>query len=323
MLPLLKFEPLLKRIRWGGRRLGTVLNKKIGPGSDYAESWEVADLADGQSIVSGGPFHGRTLSSMIDEHGDEIFGETHGPRQFPVLVKFLDANDWLSLQVHPDNQRAKSWSPSDNGKTEAWVIVDALPGSRICAGLKQGVTEADIRDRLKAGQIEDLLHIIPVAAGDCFFIPAGTVHAIGPGILLAEVQQQSNLTFRLHDWGRVDAAGNSRPVHLEESLACIDFETGPVSAAEPRVIRNGVHAWEELIRCDYFVVCRHQSERPFSVSTQGHFRILMTLEGSGEVLAETGRCAVSRGQTILLPASLQDVQIIPETPMTLLEISCP
>ncbi len=323
MLPPLTFEPLLKRIRWGGRRLGTLLGKPIDRETDYAESWEIADHAEGQSRVADGPFEGITLSELMQAHGPELLGRQAGLKQFPLLIKFLDANDWLSLQVHPDDRLAKRYSPSENGKTEAWVIIDAQPDSRICAGLKEGVTEVELRESLKTGMTEELLHFVSVAAGDCLFIPAGTVHAIGPGIVLAEVQQQSNLTFRLHDWGRVDSNGKPRTIHVAESLACTNFARGPVSPVQPVIMRDSSHSFEELIRCDYFVIRRHQSGDSFRMPDDDRFRILMALEGEGSIETTAGIAAFSKGATVLVPACSRDIRIVPSRRLNLLEISHP
>ena len=162
MLSPLIFEPLLKRIRWGGQRLGSHLQKSIGEENDYAESWEVADHGSDQSRIIGGPLSGTTLRQLLQSHPHELLGAQAGLTQFPLLIKFLDANDWLSLQVHPDDELARRFDPHENGKSEAWVILDALPESRICAGLKSGVDAAALRAGLQSGHIEDLLHMIPV-----------------------------------------------------------------------------------------------------------------------------------------------------------------
>jgi len=323
MLPPLVFEPLLKRIRWGGRRLGTQLQKSIGEESDYAESWEIADHGADQSRVLTGPLAGTTLRNLMQTHPRELLGDQAGITQFPLLIKFLDANDWLSLQVHPDDTLARQFDPHENGKTEAWVILDAKPESRICAGLKLGVTPENLRQGLQTGEIEELLHLIPVKPGDCLFIPAGTVHALGPGILLAEVQQQSNLTFRLHDWGRVDANGQPRPIHIEQSLLCTDFTRGPVDPVKPVSQSYHAHKSEELVRCDYFVIHRHRGVEPFVISASDRFRILMFLEGTATVEIPGGAVTATVGTTVLIPAESQLIAITPDSNIQLLEIMYP
>ncbi|MBS0265706.1 MAG: class I mannose-6-phosphate isomerase, partial [Planctomycetes bacterium] len=215
----LKFTPLLKRIRWGGRRLGELLGKALGNESDYAESWEICDHGVDQSRVASGPFAGLTLQELVQQQGHQLFGPGCIETQFPLLIKFLDANDRLSVQVHPNDEQAHAFLPWERGKTEAWVILSADPGSCVYAGLKSGVTRESLMQALQAGSVEECLHKLPVAPGDCIFVPAGTVHAIGEGIVLAEVQQSSNLTFRLFDWNRLGQDGRPRQLHIEESLA--------------------------------------------------------------------------------------------------------
>lgn len=323
MLPPLIFEPLLKRIRWGGRRLGSHLQKPIGEGNDYAESWELADHGSDQSRIIGGPLNGTTLRQLMQSHPHELLGTQAGLTQFPLLTKFLDANDWLSLQVHPDDALARNFDAKENGKTEAWVILDAQPESRICAGLKSGVDAAALREGLQSGNVEGLLHMIPVKAGDCVFVPAGTVHAIGPGILLAEVQQQSNITFRLHDWGRVDANGQPREIHVDQSITCTDFARGPVSPVVPVTLCDQDHVFEELVRCEYFVIRRHTSLQRFEISTSNQFRILMCLNGRAAVKTPGGAQSLRCGITMLIPAEFGIVEIVPQERLQVLEILCP
>ncbi|MFM7057342.1 MAG: type I phosphomannose isomerase catalytic subunit, partial [Planctomycetota bacterium] len=290
---------------------------------DYAESWEIADHADGTSRVADGPLAGLTLPEILQRHPRELLGQHQHLTQFPLLVKFLDANDWLSLQVHPDDQLAKAFNPVENGKTEAWVILQAEPGARICCGLQPGVTPEMLRQALGGCDLEDLLHIYEVHAGDCIYVPAGTVHALGPGMVLAEIQQQSNLTFRLHDWGRTDAHGNPRPVHIPESLACTNFQQGPVAPVIPHSCCDNDHAFEQLVDCSCFTIFRHQSPKSFSLPSDHRFHILISLAGSAHIETETGHTELRFGQTRLLPACSGHVRITPETEITLLDVTCP
>jgi len=322
-LPPLAFTPVLKRIRWGGRKLQTLLGRSLGPESDYAESWEIADHADGTSSVADGPLAGTALPEIIQRYPRELFGRHQHLTQFPLLVKFLDANDWLSLQVHPNDQQAKTYNLNENGKTEAWVILHAEPGARICCGLQPGVTPDMLRGALGGCDLEDLLNIYEVHAGDCIFVPAGTVHALGPGIVLAEIQQQSNLTFRLHDWGRTDANGKPRPIHVTESLACTNFQQGPVSPVIPHSRCDNDHAFEELVDCSCFSIRRHQSTKPFSIHGDDRFHILISLEGAAGIATDTGNTRLHFGQTLLLPACSRGARVTPETKVTLLDVTCP
>lgn len=310
MQPLF-FPPILKRIRWGGRRLGTLLGKPIGPETDYAESWEVVDHGADQSTIPEGELAGWTLKRFVEERGQALFGRHAGRTQFPLLVKFLDANDRLSLQVHPNDAQAKTFDPTENGKTEAWVIVHAEPGSQLYAGLKAGVDRQTLRDCLTGEGLEDCLHKFDVSAGDCVFIPAGTVHAIAEGIVLAEIQQSSDMTFRLHDWGRMGSDGKPRELHIEQGLSCIDFNRGPVSPVIPQKPSGG-SITEELARCEYFVMHRHQSSEPFSIPGDDRFHVLMMLAGNAQFVAEGVHYPMGLGQSVLVPAACSEVQIVPQ-----------
>ena len=321
MTPL-TFEPIIKQIRWGGRRLGSVLGKSIGDAADYAESWEIADHGDDQSVVVNGKFSGCHLSDLVREHGDRLLGEGIPIQQFPLLIKYLDASDWLSLQVHPNDAQAKTYNPNENGKTEAWIIIDAQPGSKICAGLKQGTTPEQFRSHLEAGTVEECLNLYEVHPGDCVFVPAGTVHAIGEGILLAEVQQQSNITFRLHDWGRMGSDGKPRELHIEESMACTDFARGPVGPVVPRVIESD-HLHEELVNEQYFTIHRHRSDSEFEILSNNRFRILMVLDGSAAVRTHNSSHTLTKGATILVPAETPVATVEPVGNVTLLDVTVP
>lgn len=322
MEPLL-FEPLIKQIRWGGRKLGDVLQKSIGSATDYAESWEITDQPSGQSVVAAGPNRGATLSDLLQQFPEQLMGRHQTMQQFPLLIKYLDANDWLSLQVHPNDQQAKQYGPTENGKTEAWVILAAEPDSKIVSGLKAGVTRETFEKHLLAGTVEETLHTIPARVGDCIYVPAGTVHALGPGILLAEVQQQSNLTFRLHDWGRLGSDGQPREIHVKESLECIDFERGPVNPATPVELSNGRHHFEELVRGDYFVIRRHSAIDEFQLKLDDRFRILMLLEGNATIATDSCEAELSKGTTILLPATTPNASVTPNGSIVMLEILHP
>ncbi len=303
----LRFEPLLKRIRWGGRKLGTRLGKTIGPEPDYAESWELVDHGADQSRVSHGPWHGRTLHDLVATESRTLLGRHAGLSQFPLLIKFLDAHDRLSVQVHPNDLQAGSYQAGERGKTEAWVILDAQPGSAVFAGLKPGVTRTDLEAAIRAGTVEACLHRLPVKPGDCVFIPAGTVHAIGEGVLLAEVQQSSDLTFRLFDWNRLGADGQPRPLHIEQSLDCTNFERGPISASVATLesTQGGVRL-EQLAVCPYFNLHRLAGVGLFELATADRCRIwIITAGGVGWHKAGGGLSQASQGTTLLWPAVAQ------------------
>jgi mannose-6-phosphate isomerase len=303
VLPPLPLRPIYRRYLWGGRRFATALGRDLPPGDDFAESWELVDRGDDQSVVAAGPLAGTPLHRLVREHGSELLGR-HAPQQsFPLLFKFLDARHDLSVQVHPDDARAARLPVPDRGKTEAWYVVDADPGSRIYAGLAPGVDATALAAALRSGRCEEVLHSFQPRPGDCLFIPAGTVHAIGAGLLVAEIQQSSDVTYRLHDWNRTDAQGRPRALHVESGLEAVHhFE--PV---EPVRRREG----------DVSTVCRLVTSRYFQLdeiragdgACEWHVggddvcHFLAVLEGSAALEDRWGLDALSPGACLLLPAS--------------------
>ncbi len=214
---------------WGGRRLGTVLGKALPTEDAYGEAWEISDHPSHRSVVAAGTLAGLTLHDLLDQHRSDLLGQGASPTEvFPWLIKYLDAHDWLSVQVHPDEEAVRQLWPGEGSKTEAWFVLDASPDSRIYAGLRPGVDEPALRSALATGTLLACLHQIQPRRGDCMFLPAGTVHAVGGGVLLAEVQQTSDATFRLYDWDRRDAQGRPRTLHIEQALACINWRQGPI-----------------------------------------------------------------------------------------------
>ncbi len=309
----LRFEPILRRLIWGGRRLGTVLHKPIGAGNDFAESWELADYRDAVSVANAGALAGTTLRDLVRHRGREVLGpDPPDAQQFPLLVKFIDAREVLSVQVHPDDEKGKRLA-GDNGKTETWVVVDAEPGSLIYAGLRPGVTREQFGAAIANEQVEPLLHRFPAQPGDCIMIEAGTVHAIGAGVLLAEIQQMSDATFRVFDWGRVGADGRPRELHVQQALESTDFARGPVnpliSAHEPA--GEGKFR-ERLSRCPYFALERWTIARPAVLGSSERFTILMGMAGSAEVRYQGQGARLSFGQTLLLPAAVGPCEIVPD-----------
>ncbi len=307
----LRFKPILRRLIWGGRRLGTVLHKPIGDAADYAESWEISDYHDQVSVVQDGSLAGRTIRELIHTRAEDLLGPAVGPReQFPLLVKFIDAHQNLSVQVHPDDETGRRLA-GDNGKTETSVIVDAEPGSAIYAGLKQGVGRDEFAAAIRAGEVEHLLHRFEPKRGDCILIESGTVHAIGAGVLLAEIQEMSDATFRIYDWGRVGDDGKPRPLHLREAMESIDFERGPVNpikAEAERVAGGGVR--EKLSRSAYFALERLALNEPTTVGQHDRFTILMGLEGSADIGQGGEHVRLEFGQTVLLPAASGPCEIV-------------
>jgi mannose-6-phosphate isomerase len=330
----LKFRPLLKRYLWGGRRLGTVLGKPLGDGNDYAESWEVADHDADQSVVANGSLAGTTLGELVRDRGDELLGR-HAPRsRFPLLFKYLDCQRDLSVQVHPDDAAAARLDPPDLGKTEAWLILDAEPGSRVYAGLRFGFDRIALAREIALGRTELCLKWFEPRVGDCLFIPAGTVHALGAGLLVAEIQQASDTTYRLFDWNRLGPDGQPRPLHVQQALDVIDYSAHVVSPSQPKPT-DQPHV-ERLVACDKFVLDRWRINGQEPLVVGNRFRILSVLEGelfvgSSRALGTRGSTTSDQvsvvsliaGQTLLVPASATELTVAPRGTCVILDMYLP
>jgi mannose-6-phosphate isomerase len=323
---LLRFQPIFRRYLWGGRRLGSLLHKPIGPEIDYAESWEIVDHGADQSVVRGGALAGATLGDLVRTQAVEILGRHAGDRArgcggFPLLIKLLDCNRTLSVQVHPNDDQAAGLTPPDRGKTEAWVVLAAEPGAKIYAGLQQGVKRDALAAALGRGEVESLLHEFEPAVGDCVFIPAGTVHALGGGLVIAEIQQASDTTFRLFDWNRVDADGKPRPLHVEQSLGVIDYDRGPVAPQLPQATDEPGR--ERLVACDKFVLDRVSVDTPRNIGGDDRFHVLAVIAGVVRATNDPLDAPLAVGDTALLPAAAGPVRLTPESQATVLDISLP
>jgi mannose-6-phosphate isomerase len=319
-LPVLQFRPILREYIWGGRRLAE-LGKAIGDGQHYAESWEVVDHGADQSIVVNGQLDGATLHELVVNRGQDLLGRHHPQRQFPLLFKYLDCQRTLSVQVHPNDEQGAKLEPPDLGKTEAWVVLDAEPGSRIYAGLKPGVDRRTLERELARGSCEACLHDFEPRVGDCLLIEAGTVHALGAGLLVAEIQQASNTTFRLFDWNRLDTDGKPRALHIEQSLATIDYGRGPVNPAAPQATTRPYV--EHLVACDKFVLDRWRIDAPQVLDNDDRFHILSVIQGDAILRTSDSQHELRRGDTRLIPACCQDCEVVPQGRAVLLDMYLP
>lgn len=315
------FKPTFRDYIWGGRRLGTVLNKPIPDEGDYAESWEVVDHGEDQSIVANGPEAGKTLGQLVNEFPEDLFGSKTPSATFPLLFKFLDANRDLSIQVHPDDAQGVKLDPPDLGKTEAWYILDAEPGAKVYVGLKEGITQEDLAKAVVENKVIDAMHVLEPQKGDCLFIPATTVHALGKGLLVAEIQQASNTTFRLFDWNRVGADGKPRQLHIQESLDTIDFEKGPVQPQEPQPTSDP--DIERLVTCDKFILDRWEFDDRKSIGSDRSFHIVAVLEGKVRSSHAHLDQALGKGSTFLVPAGCGPLPLRALEPTVLLDMYLP
>jgi mannose-6-phosphate isomerase len=318
-LPLLRFKPILRDYVWGGRRLAE-LGKPLGDGDHHAESWEVVDHGGDQSIVADGPLARQTLHDLVTQHGPALFGRHHPQKQFPLLFKFLDCHQTLSVQVHPNDDQAAKLDPPDLGKTEAWVVLAAEPGSRIYAGLRPGVDRTALQTALESGRCEDCLHHFEPKVGDCLLIKAGTVHALGAGLLVAEIQQASDTTFRLFDWNRADHRGNPRPLHINQALETIDYSRGPVNPVKRQPANSHI---ERLVGCDKFILNRFRLGATRPLANDNRFHILAVIDGNVTIQSNSCRCPLRRGDTLLIPASCERIELAPVGSATVLDAHLP
>ena len=312
MYPI-KFDPVFKNKIWGGRNLKRLFNKNISEGP-VGESWEIASHDNGQSIIKNGTYRGMTIQELIAYQGQLIFGEKAEDEyynKFPLLIKLIDARDNLSVQVHPDDQYASKYEDGESGKTEFWYILNAEPGAKIIYGVKENITKQQFKEAVNNSSINKLLNEIEVKSGDCFYIPAGTVHAIGKGIMIAEIQQNSDMTYRVYDWDRVDDNGNSRELHINKALDVIDFKISDYIKAEELLIKNTDYKLAELINTEYFNVRTVEIYKNYKANTKNNrFYIYMNLGSEVTINYNDGRMKIKKGETVLIPAALGEYEIV-------------
>lgn len=317
----LKFKSIIKDKIWGGTRLKNVLHKNCK--TDKAgESWEISGFPGSVSKVKNGFLAGNSLEELLEVYmgdlaGDGVF-EKFGTL-FPLLIKFIDANDALSVQVHPDDDLGRRLFGS-YGKTEMWYIVEAEKDAEIITGFNQQVNPENYKQHLKDKTLLTILNKETAGAGDVFFLPAGRIHAIGKGILLAEIQQTSDATLRIYDYDRLDENGRSRELHTEKALEAIDFKTYPAYKTQ---YRKDPGQSNNLARCEYFTVNYLELNDPIEKDyiALDSFVIYMCIEGSFTIqYHQNGKEKMVRGETILLPAELKNVSLIPDTTTKILEI---
>jgi mannose-6-phosphate isomerase len=308
MLPLypLRFVPIFKSALWGGRRIADMLPGAPAQGP-ISEAWLVSDVDDNVSSVADGPLAGMSLRELMQTRRADLGLPHHA--NFPLLVKIIDAAQPLSVQVHPNDEQARRLENQPRGKTEAWYVVHAEPGARIYAGFKPGVDREKFMKALAAGRIEDTLHSFEAKAGDCVFLPAGTIHAAGAGLTIFEVQQTSDLTYRLHDWGRVDAkTGRPRELHVDKALECLDFGIGPIhphralfSINDPNSEARGSASTGDMTPlCRHFGLTRSLATVDETFELQ-RCRILFVISGRATLRGSAGEFGLTPGTVWLIP----------------------
>jgi mannose-6-phosphate isomerase len=321
----LRFEPIYQYRLWGGRRLGDLLTEPLPGDGPIGEAWVLSDREDFQSRVADGSLKGCTIAQVLVQFPQQVMGKLAGRfDRFPLLLKFLDALEMLSVQVHPSDAHPDLLPAGETGKTEAWVVLEAGPKSRIYAGLRPGVTEAGLRQAIANGGVADQLAYITPQPGDAVFTPAGTVHALGGDIVVFEVQQNSDVTFRLYDWNHIDATtGKPRGLQVDQALACIDFGERAGGLVAPVLEATTPVKRERLFDCKQFRLSRLQGDAPFAVGAPGAPSVLVCIGGAGQIQQGGAAYAVAKGNVFLLPAAIGACTFQPRGAVTVLEIGIP
>lgn len=318
MYPL-KFEPILKTVVWGGEKIAPYKGIETAQ-SHIGESWELSGVAGNESIVSEGPLKGKSIASLVKEYKGELVGKhvyENTADEFPLLIKFIDAQKDLSIQVHPNDELAAERHNGSKGKTEMWYVVAADPGAHLLAGLKEKITPEEYAAKVADGSITDVLARYDVQPGDVFFLPAGRIHAICSGCFIAEIQQTSDITYRIFDYNRPGLDGKPRQLHTEQAKDAIDYTVYPDYRTEYSPEENEE---VELVNCRYFTTSVYDLSLPFAkdLSSIDSFMVVMCLSGEGSMEVDGEAVSLRQGETVLIPASADDVCFIPEGSMKLL-----
>ncbi|HEY4952739.1 MAG TPA: type I phosphomannose isomerase catalytic subunit, partial [Verrucomicrobiae bacterium] len=321
MLYPLTFHPVFKERVWGGRELEKLYGKKLPPGATIGESWEISDRPNDESIIANGPLAGKNLHWLMENHPRELLGNARpaGGNRFPLLIKILDARDKLSLQVHPPANQAAELGGEP--KTEMWFIADAAPGAELFVGLKRGVTRMEFERKISDGSVAECFHRIPVRAGDTMFLPSGRVHAIGAGLVIFEIQQNSDTTYRVFDWNRVGLDGKPRDLHVAQSLASIDFADFEPKPAGEKFSGDDQIKSRSLVRDPLFNVEAIEIKTGASTKLKEQkLQIVAVVKGQIEIKNDPTMVNLKAGQFCLIPASLEPTEILAKSDAALLRI---
>ena len=321
MYPL-KFQPIVKDKIWGGHKLQEIFGKQPDGLPNIGESWELSGYPTDASVVANGYLAGKTLPELIEKYRGQLVGERVYNRfgnKFPLLFKLIDANDDLSIQVHPNDDTAGKRHQSF-GKTEMWYVLHAEPEASLIIGFTKKCTKKQYLEALEKGEVETLLQKVPVQAGDVFFIPAGLVHAIGRGVMVAEIQESSDVTYRIYDYKRTDEKGNERELHTAEALDVINFSASKNPKSHYTLTTNADP--QLLVSCEYFTTNILELDKPRRMQNvpDGTFVVYMCLEGRLEISGGTSNVLFSKGETVMIPAGMDVPTFIPEGKVRLLEI---
>ncbi len=317
-----KLQPVLKEKIWGGRKLETILGKTLPPGK-YGESWEASTHRNGINTIQNGPLKGQNLEEAITKYPKELLGESiveAGYTTLPVLIKFIDATDKLSVQVHPDDEYARIHE-NDRGKTEMWYVLHTEGKQQLIYGLKNNPTRETLQEAIKNNKIENYLRYVDIERGDLIFVPAGTVHAILGGVLILEIQESSDSTYRLYDWNRVGFDGKPRPLHIEKALDVIDYNfTREVTKPEKEKRDFGLYS--PLVRCPYFNTNWYliRERTLFRKQKRESFEILILLSGNIKIEFPGGSDYIKKGETLFVPPACTNITIGPTEESELVQV---
>ncbi len=320
MLYPLSFQPIFKQRVWGGRELERLYHKPLPPDVPIGEAWEISDRPGDVSVVANGPLAGKDLRWLMEHHAPDLLGRAkpQGGR-FPLLVKILDARDKLSLQVHPSLASAAAFGGEP--KTELWYVADAAPGAEIYVGLKHGVARPEFERKIKAGAVAECFHRVPVRLGDAMFLPSGRVHALGAGLVVFEIQQNSDTTYRVFDWNRPGLDGKPRELHIPQSLASINFNDFEPSLLPRAVTRRAELQVRPLVRGPLFRAEAGQTGPGAQVPLHpGKMQIIALVDGWGEICHDETTLPLAPGQFCLVPACLTQVSLRTDAPATFLRV---
>ncbi|WP_317368059.1 type I phosphomannose isomerase catalytic subunit [uncultured Tyzzerella sp.] len=305
---MFKLQPSFKDYLWGGTKLRTVYGKECSL-DKVAESWELSTHKDGLTIIDSGSYKGETLLSYVEKYGKEVLGSKCSlDKDIPILIKFIDAKDALSIQVHPDNEYALK-NENDFGKTEMWYIIDAEPNAKLIYGFKEDITKEQFKQAIENNSLEELVNEVDVKAGDVFFITPGTMHAIGKGIVIAEIQQRSNVTYRIYDFGRVGADGKTRELHIDKALDVTKLEAAKNAKKEYTLNKFDGYEKGNLSSCEYFNVDLLNIETNATLNCDNTtFNCITILDGSCTISGKE-TLDVKKGESIFIPASYGEYNI--------------
>lgn len=308
MIYPIKTAPVFKQYLWGGNTLKTKFGKPI-PNGFAAESWEISCHSDGLCSVAEGEYKGKLLRDVIFADTKAMLGKEDA-QGFPLLVKLLDAKDKLSVQVHPNNDFAAAYENGELGKTEMWYVVDAAPGAHLVYGLKKGTTPEVFKKAAQDGTLEEYLNYVPAKKGDSFFIPSGTVHAICEGLLIAEIQQSSNTTYRVYDYNRTDKDGNKRPLHIDKAVLAADYNAGGLKTSLPDKISFDGGTSQIIAECEYFTVIKYDVNGTVSISKPDtKFEMLICTEGGGDLEYNGTDYDFAAGDSFFIPAAITSYKL--------------